>query len=57
MKKYKCRWEREKKYIEEILLGDAGKASRRVACERAMVLDGSTIRKKLLTRQLGGWKE
>ena len=60
MKKYKALREREKKYIRDILtchLGGEGKASRRVACERAMVLDGSTIRKKLLTRQLGGWKE
>ena len=54
MKKYKCRWEREKKYIEEILLGDAGKASRKVTCKRALVLNGNTICKKLLTRQLGG---
>ena len=57
MKKNKSRWEREKKYIEEILLGDAGKASRRVACKRALVLNGNTICKKLLTRQLGGRKE
>ena len=54
MKKYKCRWERKKKYIEEILLGDAGKASRKVTCKRALVLNGNTICKKSLTRQLGG---
>lgn len=60
MTKHKTRREQEKKYIRNILtchLGGDGKASRRVACKRAMVLDGSTIRKKLLTRQLGGWKE
>ena len=57
MKKYKCRWEREKKYIEEILLGDAGKASRRVAYRRALVLNGNTICKKLMPAQLGGRKE
>ena len=57
MKKYKCRWEKEKKYVRNILtlhLGGEGKTSRRMAYERALVLNGNTICKKLLTRQLGG---
>lgn len=47
MKKYKARREREKKYIRDILtchLGGEGKASRRVAYERALSLELPPIR-------------
>ena len=53
MKKYKARLELEKKYIRNILtchLGGEGKASRRVACERALSLGVKPICKILLLR-------
>ena len=60
MKKYKARLEREKKYIRNILtchLGGEGKASRRVACERALSLDVKPICKMLLYNCYRGSKE
>ena len=51
MKKYKTSASKEKKYIEGILLGDAGKASRRVACKRALSLELPPMRIHLYSRK------
>ena len=59
MTKHKTRREQEKKYIRNILtchLGGDGKASRRVACDRALLLGGNTICKKLLYNCYRGHK-